>query len=342
MITDLNQRILIIGGTRFIGPHVVARLAEMGCEVAVFHRGRTHADLPAGVQRILGDRQYLADHIDEFRCLAPQVVLDMIPITERDAQVVLRTFRGIARRIVAISSQDVYRAYGRLLGVEAGPVDSIPLTEAAPLRTKLYPYRGEVPREAGDPRRWMDDYDKILVERTILGDPHLVGTVLRLPMFEYLKRMDDGRPVILLERGLARWRWTRGYVENVAAAIALAVTDERASGQVYNVGEAEALSMADWVRRIGAAAGWGGQVVVVSGERLPDHLRPDIHTEHHLVTASTRIREELGYGESVPQDEALRRTVAWERAHPPEKIDPGQFDYAAEDAVLAELTLEEC
>jgi nucleoside-diphosphate-sugar epimerase len=194
----------------------------------------------------------------------------------------------------------------------------------------------------------MDDYDKILVERTVMGAPDLAGTVLRLPMvygprdgqhrlFEYLKRMDDGRPAILLEQGLARWRWTRGYVENVAAAIALAVADEQASGRIYNVGEVEALSTADWVRKIGAAAGWKGQVCVVAEERLPDRLRPGIHTEHHLVTDSTRIRKELGYAESVSQDEALRRTVAWQRAHPPEKIDPGQFDYATEDAVLAEL-----
>jgi len=157
-------------------------------------------------------------------------------------------------------------------------------------------------------------------------------------LFEYLKRMDDGRPAILLGHGLAHWRWTRGYVENVAAAIALAVADERASRRIYNVGAAEALSTADWVRKIGAAAGWKGQVCVVAEEHLPDGLKPGIHTEHHLVTDSTRIREELGYAEVVSQDEALGRTVAWQRAHPPEKIDPGQFDYATEDAVLAELT----
>jgi hypothetical protein len=31
----------------------------------------------------------------------------------------------------------------------------------------------------------------------------------------------------------------------------------------------------------------------------------------------------------------LRRTVEWERAHPPDKVDPASFDYAAEDAALA-------
>jgi hypothetical protein len=40
--------------------------------------------------------------------------------------------------------------------------------------------------------------------------------------FTYIKRMDDGRPAILLDEAYARWRWARGYVENIAHAIALA------------------------------------------------------------------------------------------------------------------------
>ncbi len=64
------------------------------------------------------------------------------------------------------------------------------------------------------------------------------------------------------------------------------------------------------------------------------HLTASINTDQHLVADTTRIREELGYGELVSQDEALRRTIAWERAHPPDEVDPGRFDYAAEDAVL--------
>jgi dTDP-D-glucose 4,6-dehydratase len=60
-------------------------------------------------------------------------------------------------------------------------------------------------------------------------------------------------------------------------------------------------------------------------------------TDQHLVTDTTRIREELGYAEPVPRDEALRRTVDWQRAHPPETVDLKAFDYAAEDTLLAEL-----
>lgn len=342
------MRVLVIGGTRFIGPHVVARLCDSGHEVLVFHRGQTSADLPEPVEHLLGDRRHLADFAREFERFAPQVVLDMIPMGEQDARTVVDTFRGLARRVVVVSSQDVYRAYGRLTGHEPGPVGPVPLAESAPLRHKLYPYRDESPRDQDDPQRWLDDYDKILVERVVLADPGLPGTVLRLPMvygsgdrqhrlFDHLKRMDDGRPAILLDEGLAKWRWTRGYVENVAVAIALAVVDEQAAGRIYNVGQAEALTMAGWVREIGRAVGWPGKIVVVPKNRLPSHLAPGMNTDQHLVADTTRIRQELGYKETVPQDEALKRAVAWERAHPPAQIAPGQFDYAAEDAALAGL-----
>src|SRR5918997_3412558 len=133
------MKVLIIGGTNFIGPHVVRRLAERGHEVVVFHRGRTERDLPPGVEHMLGDRQNLGDFADEFRRFAPEVVLDMIPMNEGDARGLIGAFKGIARRIVAISSQDVYRAYDRVIRRDPGPPDSIPLTENAPLREKLYP-----------------------------------------------------------------------------------------------------------------------------------------------------------------------------------------------------------
>ena len=114
------MRILVIGGTNFMGPLVVHALNEQGHEVTVFHRGQTRADLPGGVKEILGDRRSLNEKAVELHRLAPEVVLDMIPFTEQDALDVMRTFSGIAQRLVAISSQDVYRAFGRVNGKETG------------------------------------------------------------------------------------------------------------------------------------------------------------------------------------------------------------------------------
>jgi nucleoside-diphosphate-sugar epimerase len=334
------MRILVVGGTRFIGLWVVRRLAEAGHEVSVFHRGQSRAVLPEGVAEVLGERRDRVALEAAVRQARPEVVLDMIAMTEEQARTAIQAFEGQASRVVAVSSQDVYRAYGRLIGKEPGPPEPGPLSEDAPLREALYPHRGT--GEASE------HYEKILVERAYLGVPALPATVLRLPMVYgpsdrqhrlhgYLKRMDDGRPALLIPERLARWRWTRGYVEDVAAAIELAVTDGRAAGRVYNVGEPSALTMEEWAWAIARAAGWRGQVLRVQEELVPEHLKMPIVPEHDVVTDSGRIRRELGFREAVPFEEALRWTVAWERANPPMTVDPQDFDYEAEDAVLRRL-----
>jgi nucleoside-diphosphate-sugar epimerase len=337
------MRILIIGGTNFMGPFVVQSLHAQGHDVTVFHRSQITTNLPDWVKEILGDRRTFP--LETLQGTNPEVVLDMIPFIEQDGRDVMRAFKGVAHRVVTISSQDVYRAFGRVNHKESGPVDLSPITEDSPLRENLYPYRGESPRDADDPQKLQDDYDKILIERVVMSDPNLPGTVLRLPMvygpsdyqhrmFPFLKRMDDHRPAILMDELEAKWKWTHGYVENVADAIALAVTDERAAGRVYNVGEQFTFTLAEWVEKIGEAAGWQGNIVRVPQGRLPEPLRLGINAEQPIVVDSTRIRRELGYSERVDIDRAMRRTVAWERAHPPAKVDEKDFDYAKEDEFL--------
>jgi nucleoside-diphosphate-sugar epimerase len=333
------MRILVIGGTRFIGPAVVRCLHAQGHTLTLFHRGQTE---PAGlpdVPHLHGDRQRLADFVPTLQRLAPEVVLDLVAYTQHDAQTVMRACSGLAGRIVVTSSADVYRAYGRLKNLEPGLPDPVPLAEDAPLRASRFPDAGDVPEAR--------DYDNILVEQVVSADPALPATILRLPaaygpgdyqhrLFYYLKRMDDRRPAILLDDGIARWRWTRGYVENVAAAIAQAITQARASGRIYNVGEPDTLPEADWVRAIGRAAGWSGDVMVMPRQHVPLALRwwGNADTAQDLVLDTGRIRSELGYAEPVALDDALGHTVAWERAYPPADWSPAHFDYAAEDALL--------
>lgn len=333
------MKILVIGGTGFIGVPLVRQLAAGGHSLAVLHRGATAADLPA--EHILGSR-------DQLPSLRPRadVVIDLILSSGAQAEALMRTFRGIAGRVVAASSMDVYRACGILHGSEEGPLEPVPLTEESRLRTKLQTYPAEQIRMLRNIFGWVDDeYDKIPVERAILGVADLPGTLLRLPMIygpgdhlrrftPYLKRMDDGRRAILLEQGLAAWRSPRGYVENVAAALALAAVSDQAAGRVYNVAETPAFSELEWAQRIAAATGWNGEFVLLQKDRIPAHLTLPGNTAQHWDADSGRIRRELGYREPVTLDDAIRRTIAWERANPNAAIPWHRFDYEAEDAAL--------
>ena len=311
------MNILIIGGTGFIGAPITRRLIAQGNRVALFHRGRTKAALPRSAIHIHGDRQRLAEFAPILQSFRPEVVIDTCAYSQRDAELTVATFSGVAQRLVCLSSMDVYRAYGIFRGLEPGPPDPRPFDEKAPLRIARYPYR----MAAANPDDLLFNYEKILVEEVIRSDRGLPATVLRLPqvfgpgdpqhrLAGYLRKMDGGEDV-LLDEAKAGWRWTRGYVEDIAFAVELVVENNKAAGQTYNVGEQNALTELEWVTKLGAAAGWAGEIKLRSdsGESSPESY----DWKQDLVANTDKIRSELGYRETAPLEEALARSIAAER-----------------------------
>jgi nucleoside-diphosphate-sugar epimerase len=339
------MRILLIGGNGFIGRFVVAALMQQGHALAVFHRGTTEA--PAGVVEIRGDRNLLDAAAQELKRFAPDVVIDLVVSSGPQAKELMNFFRGATRRMVMLSSIDVYRAVGILHGTESGPLQEVPLTEESELRQNLRPYSPESMQVMRKVFTWAtDDYDKIPAEQAVMNDHELPATVLRLPMvygpgdplhrfYPVVKRITDGRRHIIIPETLAAWRSPRGYVENVAAAIALAATDDRAARRIYNVCEEPSFSELDWARKIASEMDWDGEFVILPVERTPRHLLKPGNAAQHWSASSARIRRELGYEEPVVIEEAIRRTIRWQQENPPAVTFLAQFDYEAEDAALA-------
>jgi nucleoside-diphosphate-sugar epimerase len=338
------MRIVVIGGTGFIGHFLVPQLLDAGHEVAIVHRAESSTPIPNAARVIHGDRRRLTESAAALRGFEPDVVIDLILSSGRQATELMAVFRGYADRVVAITSMDVYRATAVLHGLEGdGALEPVPLREDSPLRTKLQTYPPAQIKMLQQLFGWLDDeYDKIPVERAVLGDDTLPATVLRLPMIygpgdplhrfrPVLKRMDDQRPVIIFPDSVAQWRSPRGYVENIAAAIVLAAESTDAAGRIYNVGDTESFSELEWARLIAGVVGWRGELVVVPDESAPPHLRSPGNLRQHWVVDTTRIRSELGYAEPVAREDSIRRTVDWERANPP-SVELTRFDYAAEDA----------
>ena len=392
------MRILIIGGNGFIGKPLVRQLNEQEHSVAVFHRGKGKEALPAEVEEIIGDRRELGNYRGAIREFAPEVVIDLILSSGKQAEKLIETVRGIGfregnhrlksglPRIVAISSMDVYRACGVLHGSEPGPLEPLPLTEESPLRKTTQTYPMERLQQLQNVFGWIDDsYDKVAVERAIgsasdvaewqseaeagryathphpplpkgeakssrFGNGGISATILRLPMvygpgdhlrriFPIVKRIEDRRPAILYSEAVAAWRSPRGYVENVAAAIALAATSSQAAGRIYNVAEQKSFSELEWAQKIADRMDWQGRFVILPRERTPENLLTPGNFAQHWVASSERIRRELGYEELVKTDEAIRRTIEWERRISPLETSLSTLDYAAEDSALAKLRL---
>jgi nucleoside-diphosphate-sugar epimerase len=333
-------KVLIIGGTRFIGPYVISQLVSQGHEVAIYNRNQTKMNAMYPVIQIQGDRNSIEDSIEDFKRFAPEVVLDMIPFNEDEARRTLAVFEGIAKRIVAISSADVYRSFGRLIGTEPGETLDTPSSENSPLREKMFPYR-----DRAQPGDFKYNYEKILVEKVYLSSNLIAGTILRLPMvygpgdrqnrlYPYLKRMIDGRPYILLDEIQANWKTTRGYVENVAHAIVLAILNDTSRNKIYNVSENNYHEQ-EWIQLIGKYANWKGIIEIFKTGKI--NLSWNFHQD--IDMSSQKIRQELGYSEIVSFEDGLKRTMEWENNFPPENISEIELDYKKEEILMKEKNI---
>lgn len=148
--------LLILGGTGFIGPHLVRHAVDRGHHVTIFTRGRRTADLPAGVTHLIGDRD------GDLSALATgrwDAVIDDSATRPDRVRRTAQLLKDRVGRYLFTSSTGVYYPYLR-----------IGLSEADPVRTTL-----------DDPKDGSADYGvaKALSERETLDTFGDRGVVVR-------------------------------------------------------------------------------------------------------------------------------------------------------------------
>ncbi len=312
------MKAMLLGGNGFIGSAVVRSLVAQGNSVIMVSRSDTGRTLP-GVISEQADRSDVAT----IRALAERhradVVIDMIAMTEDSTRSLLQALAERTGRYVLVSSCDVYRNYGGIHRRESAPPLQGPADEDSPLRTVFYPYRSE-PRRAGNaPDAWMDDYDKIPIERALTSQDGLEWAVARLPMvfgpgdrqrrFAWaIRPMAVGKPVLEIDAQWARWRSPYSYVDDVAAAVALVATRAAARNRIYNVGRADTPDNAEWARHIAEAMHWQGEMRLVQKRLAPSPLDA-LDLSYDLRVDTRRIRRELGFEEPTDEINALKATI---------------------------------
>jgi 2'-hydroxyisoflavone reductase len=99
------MRVLILGGTGFIGPHFVAALTARGHSLTLFNRGKRNSEAHPGVEQLVGDRD---GQLDALKGRDWDVVIDNSGYTPREVKLTAELLRDHVRQYIFISSIAVY------------------------------------------------------------------------------------------------------------------------------------------------------------------------------------------------------------------------------------------
>lgn len=312
------MKLLVIGGTHFIGREIVRVAVQAGHEVALFNRGQTDPDDLHST--IHGDVAHLVEFRDELRALQPDVVLHCIAYTEHDAANLVEVFAGTGAHLVVLGSQDCYAGFHQFRG-ERETTD-FPIAEGAQLAEPYY-WRGTQHSNA-------ETYDKNRMADVLLRAHEAArvrATVLRLPMvygpgdpqFEHrhgdiIRHVLDARPDFVMGHGEQGVIWTYGYITNVAAAVVHAAGRADVEGKIFNVGETTVRTRRRWADLYAGARSHVFRYRVVPDELL-DTGQVRNRPTFHIITDNTAFENVTGFTPPISLENGIERTLAWATEH---------------------------
>jgi len=321
-------RVLVLGGNRYIGLHLVFELARRGHEVTVMN---SHvAPLPDGARRLHGDRrvpgvlaEVLTPHRDEF-----DVVFDNTAYQVADVQPLVELFRGRVQQFVFTSSVAVYRRS------DVHPVDeTFPVYEEA--RNPMQAYGvGKVRCE----RFLLGEHERDGFPVTSVRVTHTVGPHSPLASREpsFFARLERGLPILIPAEGFPFVHLI--HVDDVAGLMASFVGNTSVVGQIYNAAGPEVASIAGCIRLMARAVGVEAEIVNVPLEIARRLTPPLVHWAEGLIGgvifSTDKARKDTDWRPRFGLEEAYRDSYQWFAT---EGRDRHEFDFGRDEEILSQL-----
>ncbi len=328
------MKVLIVGGTRFLGHELAWRMLAAGHQLTLFNRGTREDAFGERVERLCGDRR----GADFGRLLSGRsfdAAVDFAAYDAEDGHQAAEVLDGRVGHYVAISSGQVYL-----------------VREGCRRPAREVDYEGPLmaePEEGPDRGEWSYGIGKRALEDALeeaWQARSFPATRLRLPMVNgprdhfrrlecYLWRMLDGGPLLVPGGGDHRVRhvWSASAVSAI-----LALLGRRASvGQANNLAPQETPTLRELLLLLAETLGAEARLLAVEEERLrtagldPLALSPFSGRWMSFLDPS-RAQAELGFRHE-PLASCLDKWVSSFLAHPPAEPPPG-YERRAQELAL--------
>lgn len=312
------MKILVIGGTAFMGRAIVERLVARGHDVAVLHRRDVH-DLGPAVRNLQADR---AD-LPAVRALLGRERFEAIFDFAYDWQTGTPASHVEA---AARSAGDRLQRYVFMSSIAAyGPGLHHPESDPLVPETAPDPY---AVHKASAERVLFRMHEESGFPVVTVRPPFVHGP--RQPFYReqfFWDRMLDGRPIVVPDRGERPMQWA--FVSDVAEVCVRAIEVPAATGEAFNIAHVEGTTQWTFLEALARAAGVAATLVPVpraaieaaGGQLIGPHIYfgefLDLPPFTELVEKAPRL---LGVA-PTPLDTALAESFAWYRTQARRPLD---------------------
>jgi 2'-hydroxyisoflavone reductase len=300
------MKLLVLGGTKFLGRHTVDAALARGHDVTIFTRGETNPDLFPEAEHLAGDRD---GNLDALRGRQWDGVVDTSGFVPRVVRQSAELLQAAVQRYVFVSSISVY----------ADP--SQPLEESSPVAELEDPASENVQEDYGALKAAVE---RVVTE--IYGDRGtnvraglIVGPYDPTERFTYLpRRLAEGGDVLAPGDPSARVQ----FVDARDLGAWLVHLAEHGPGGTFNAtGPAEPLLLGELLERMIATVGSEARLTWVDDRTLLDaevgpwmELPLWLPGDEHSGMMSAEIRRALDAGLRFrPVEDTVRDTLAWSR-----------------------------
>lgn len=306
------MKILIIGGTRFLGKHLTEALLKGNQDITLLNRGMARNTFPyyEDVQWILCDRH----DAEKFKSLLKHrtfdVVIDTCAYTPEEVELAVEVFRDRIGKYIFTSSMAV--AHNRELDERMMlPIRNrrlFPITSANP-----YAYNKSLCEEF-----LVEQFDKTGFPFISLRPAEINGPG-EVREWYYIERIKNGRQKILIP-GHGENLVQPGYIEDIVQGFLLAIVKDNAIGECYNVTGDEVISLNDYIKLIAEIMGQKVRTVHIPYEIFKELASTKYYFPYNykysFVVDIDKIKKELGYQPEVGIREGIRKTLeSWTDAY---------------------------
>jgi nucleoside-diphosphate-sugar epimerase len=337
------MKALVVGGAGTTGMVIVDELLKRDYQVTVLHRGVHESGLPPQVEHIHADPHWPETIEEALTGRSFDVAVAVYGRLRYVAQALI----GRTPRLISVGGAlATYKGWMRV--TDKNPWDSleespVPIDEDHPL--------SRAPGVDGFSDQVRDSEDVVMKAHR---DGHFNATHFRYPIlygpyhlappeWVIIRRALDGRRRLMMPGG-GMALVSRGFGQNVVHALMLALEQpEVSAGQIYNIADEKILYNHEWLATLAQILEHEFEPIDIPFSLLPKGFRAapsQLLYRYHRVMDISKVKEQLGYRDLVPVENALELTVKWYRDHPPPRGgevegnlgDP--FDYAYEDKLI--------